>query len=318
MSVDDARAATLGIAPGTYGTRPVDQHRSNWCGACYLYAVVFMITDRWNIEIGRELTKTGERAQPFVELDAQAMLNDYDNLRSKTTDDETWNACKGGSPMHVLMLLQRGDMGIVQAHPRGYAWTGFPCKRGAPSTSKDLPSRVPVVFVNDGTSINTDVALRSGMRVQDSYVVPNNTEAVKRELMSRGSLVLGIDAECLIACDKFGFASTRPSGKRNHAVSVVGWVRARRGTWWVVRNSWGDHVPENMPSDTSCVSPGNNECDIARRPWNSIPQLPGFAYVSARYIERTCIDAKNNKASPWYACTLTHETEEREAPWLQD
>ena len=77
--------------------------------------------------------------------------------------------------------------------------------------------------------------------------IENRSAAVKDAIFRRGTVVLGIDAECIIEADARGVANVASRRKRNHAVTVVGWVVHDGVECWLVRNSWGVRDrPENF------------------------------------------------------------------------
>ena len=43
------------IQPGNYTSPVINQHRSGWCGCCYLIAVIQMIEDRWTIGLKSDM-----------------------------------------------------------------------------------------------------------------------------------------------------------------------------------------------------------------------------------------------------------------------
>ena len=119
MDAEDARAwcaytQSAHLAPGTYTTRVQDQHRSGWCGVCYMVAVVHMIQDRWNVAVG---TNAASEMHPYVELDMQRMMDEYN--ASRRAMHPRWNACHGGDPKRVLACMQSGDCRLYQASSEG-------------------------------------------------------------------------------------------------------------------------------------------------------------------------------------------------------
>ena len=275
-SVDDVAAAERSIAPGRYTTRAHNQHRAGWCGACYMMSVIHMITDRLNVELGSH--SSIQEMHPFVDLDAQRMLNEYDAFRSESMPQ--WNACRGGDPMRVLACLEEGKCQIHTSPSAGYAWRGFPSKEKQSST---------------------DAAHR---RVAQLYRIPNQSIDVKRCIYRDGPVGVSIDAECLIDCDEEGVADTSSQQPRNHAATIIGWTERRGEEMWILRNSWGeDWVPENLPDDISCVRRGSNKCTPHRQSWTGMPDLPGHVLVPIRYLETDASYAASD-LSPFYACTL--------------
>lgn len=280
--VSQADGERYGLKHGRYATHVIDQHRSGWCGACYLISAMHCITDRCNVIIARHLTDA-EEMQPYMQINAQRLLDDYNALQQQTRS--SWNACQGGSPWSVLDAIKNGMIEIHQAPTQGYAWHGFPNKDSHPSN--DAKAKIQIV---------------------DAYAIPNRRAVVKRDLFEHGSVVLGIDAECLLNC-KRGIADEKSMHRRNHAVSVVGWKRIGKKEFWIIRNTWGTHVPKNLPRDKSCVKPGSNTCHEPTKVWGYLADAPGFALVSMDYVERDSMDARDARdsgatTSPWYAATI--------------
>ena len=310
--VDDAQAAAWPFAealpPGTYATRVQDQHRSGWCGCCYLIAVVHMMQDRWNVLVGTRLA-AGERMLPFVELDAQAMLDDYHRHRHAV--HAGWNACQGGEPKRVLACMVEGGCPLRVAPARGYAWRGHPMRGDDESEEEEKEEEEGEEGRRRGGRHGGGVlgggGGRRGPRVASFRIVPNREADVRAALWERGSVVLTIDAECIAKADARGVADVSERRRRNHAVTVIGWTHAvpapdehgepgRATCCYIVRNSWGDaSAPSNLPEDLRCVRAGANECDEQRRAWTGAPDLPGHVFLPAWYVHR-----EGDADSPWY------------------
>ena len=280
--VDDESASRRGILAGQYTSVAVDQHRSGWCGACYIVSVVQMIEDRWNVLLNAEIFKTDatRRAAPYASLDLLVMMREYDHVKTKDASTASWNGCQGGSPADVLDRLIRGDSHVREADERGQVWTGF---------------------VGGGASLGSASNV-AGIQVVDRCYVPNDVVEVKREIYDRGSVVLLIDAECLLKTDERGVAESSKGAKApNHAVTVLGWRRVPgTGECWLVRNSWGALVPDNLPPRKGCVGRRRNECVTKAKVWHSLPGRPGmcllpFVHLQGKYSYGT---------SPWVACQI--------------
>lgn len=278
LDCDVFRAHTSArILPGNYASPVVNQHRSGWCGCCYLMAVVQMVQDRWNLKIGQMLPSDGVM-HPFVELDAQRILDDYNRLRRKS--DRSWNACQGGDPKRVIACLEGGACQLHVSPPKGHVWHGHP---------RDVPFQKS----------------QSAMRVGEFRVIDNRADAVKRVILSKGPVVLGIDAQCLIHLSPEGVADDSSRNARNHAVSVIGWTTCRKTgkECWITRNSWGaDRVPSNLPQDIQCVQTGSNRCAEVTSAWTGTSGFPGYVLVPVKYIERDAAGATDS--SPWWDCEL--------------
>ena len=196
-----------------------------------MIAVIQMIQDRWHLLIGTH--KDVKHMHPYVELDLQRTMDDYNTQRRAF--HPTWNACQGGDPRRVLACLKHGECGLYQSSINGYAWLGHP-------TSRDAPPQTPFT------------SMRVNVHVASFSSIPNRSDLVKDAIYRRGTVVLGIDAECIISADGEGVVDVASKHKRNHAVTVVGWVLHNTVEHWLVRNSWGVvDRPENFPSDIHCV-----------------------------------------------------------------
>lgn len=267
----DHAPATL--APGSYASRVVNQHRSGWCGCCYLIAVVQMIQDRWNVMIGQHADVVV--MYPYAELDAQCMLDEYDKFRGPMFSG--WTACHGGDPRQVISCFNNGSCRLFVAPSDGGAWCGH-------ARSEERRA--------------CNARATPAIRVGEVRTIPNDRVAVKQAIYDRGTVVLGIDAECLIAA-RDGVADTTSRSKRNHAVTVVGWQWHGQDECWLIRNSWGaETVPDNFPSDIKCVKRDSNTCEETKRAWKGMNVFPGYVLVPMWYLER------KGDESLWYDCIV--------------
>jgi len=71
----------------------------------------------------------------------------------------------------------------------------------------------------------------------------SGAEAMKKEIHARGPISCGIDAAPLLNYES-GIIKEK-SMDTDHVVSVVGWgTDASDGSYWIVRNSWGEYWGE--------------------------------------------------------------------------
>lgn len=273
------RESLLGgkIAAGSYASRVVDQHRSGWCGCCYMVACLQMIQDRTHVLIGTEHADL--LMYPMIEFDAQNALSAYHKYQSKLMP-MPWNACRGGDPLKVLKAIEDRHVSLIVSTHKGFAWHGHPC--GDHTTS-------------DGASDHR-IRISNARKIEDASV-----DAIKREVFAKGAVVLGINAAFLLSHDESGFVSPSPGDvdPRNHAVTVVGWLMRDGKDYWVVRNSWGfTSVPTAKPEDVRCVYMGGNECDVKTKKWAGDAKRPGYLYVPCAHPHL------HEQPSPWYACEV--------------
>lgn len=260
-------AAERRVLPGCYTMRAVDQHRAGWCGACYLMAAVQMITDRWHVAIGERGSDLEAQMRPFVSLDAQRALDEYDAVRNAAQVQPGWNACRGGDPMRVLAAIQAGSVVLYHAPDDGAAWRGYPSVLGRTQGYGSAES------------------LRAAIRIRDFGRLPRDRKAVMEAIYSGGPVAVTINAQCLLRCDADGVADTSTQYAPNHVATLIGWTRRAGELLWICRNSWGELVPDSLPEYTGCVQRGANACDLRWKPWKGVPSMPGHVLIPADYLD---------------------------------
>ena len=105
--------------------------------------------------------------------------------------------------------------------------------------------------------------------------------------------MLEINAKTLKTTNSKGIVTDLTPREANHAVCVIGW----KNECWIVRNSWGDMVPIDVPKDLSCVVRGENKCSVSFEKWNNMLEDPGFVLLPFDYAP-----LHNKKISPWIYC----------------
>ena len=226
----------------------MDQHAFNWCGACYVVAVVQMLQDRWNLATGRNVT-----------LSVQRVLDEFDGMR-RSREPASWNACHGGAPTDVVECLRRGACHLVPEAPD----TGF-------------VGRVR-------RWVNYGVAGRAAPRsVGESRVVAHGD--VRAELMARGTVGLLVSAEVLARTDRDGVVPPSLPLVADHVVGVVGWMDDH---WIVRNSWGASSRPTAVPDDfETCNTIRANTCRTDRTPWHSMPSMPGHCLLPTSYTQET-------------------------------
>ena len=261
----------VSISPGCYTSIPIDQHKSSWCGCCYMVATMQMIQDRAHVKIGK-LNNT--RMIPWIILDLQSMLDHYNLYKAPYTVG--WNACKGGLPLHLLDAIETKKCPLIFS--KHNEWVGHP---------KEIQSI---------KTTNIKISVRNSKRI-----IP--TSAVEKTILDNGPVVLSISGELLKNIDKDGFVDTTTVMKANHAVSVVGWLYKNDKKYWIARNSWGEkQVPVSFPPDLSCVTTTENNCNVKMEKWVGDPQNPGFVYIPSDYVL-----LNDDENSPWFETEIFFE-----------
>ena len=234
------------VPDGTYAGATFDQHSMGWCGCCYIVAAVQAIEDRGHI---------ARPQNPRHTVDMQTVLDHFST--SASAEGSAWNACHGGSVMHVVKcLVSRACPLLTTRHKR---WLGHP-SRTARTPLSTAPYRV-------------------------ASVTRFRTRDVLAELYRHGPVILEINANTLKSCDRDGVVTDLAPAPPNHAVSVVGWRHTQSaGLCWIVRNSWGQNrVPVDIPDDTLCVDKDGNRCEVEWTYWAGDPANPGFCYLPMSY-----------------------------------
>ena len=136
----DEQAASLymkqtgrALAVGEYTSAVIDQHRSKWCGCCYLLATVQSVQDRVHIALGKRHANVA--ARPIVIFDAQLALDAYNHYHK--SEDAAWNACHGGSALDVMQGVLEGKIPLVRTVRD--TWMGYPQPY---TTDKKRPTEV--------------------------------------------------------------------------------------------------------------------------------------------------------------------------------
>ena len=256
------------IAVGTYTSRVFNQHMSKWCGCCYLIAVIQSIQDKLNLAFG--IRSPYVIMKPFLEVDAQLAMDAYNMHRRQI--HPKWNACHGGSPEQLINAIKDGYIPLIYVNSDGFGWFGYA------RTLKSMPE--------------------SQIKLKDEAIVHENiNEKIQMTIMSRGSIVLGINSNCISEADINGFINSEMFGPKNHAVCVVGWKTWNGIKYWIARNSWGEtKAPVRKPDDTTCVGLGQNNCKVDTFDWKGDTKKPGYVYIPFDY------GPIKGSPSPWFFC----------------
>ncbi len=258
------------IAQGTYTSPVINQHKSKWCGCCYLVSVIQVIQDQINMAIG--ITNPQKKMKPFVEVNLQIALDTYNEIRRIHHPD--WNACQGGNPLKLIESIQDGNIPLKYTNSDGFGWYGHPT-----SQKYDLIS---------------DIFLK-----KENIVLENITEKIQISIFKYGPIILGINANCVSKAAADGIIDTNVYGERNHAVTVIGWRTIKNKKHWIARNSWGMKLaPKKSPKDLNCVQTDSNTCHIETQKWFGDRNLGGYFYIPFDYgpIKGT--------PSPWFFCCI--------------
>jgi len=261
------------IAAGNYASVPINQHKTKWCGCCYMVATLQMIQDRLHVSLGKKNTNT--RMSPWVVIDLQSMLNHYQKHKGPYT--RGWNSCKGGIPLSLLNAIENKNVPLM-FDLRKTKWMGH-----------------PEIIASTDIS-NTKISIENSRRITP-------TSLVEEEILKNGPVLLSISGALLKKNDEHGFITSNEILKINHAVTVIGWVHKNNKKYWIIRNSWGkEHVPKNVPQDMSCVTTYSNKCIIEKEKWSGDPNNPGHVYLDASYAP-----LNDDENSPWFVTYISEK-----------
>ena len=271
-----AKAFGKGLKLGSYTSPVINQHRSQWCGCCYMISALQVLQDRTHIIMGSQGTFLGSM-MPWIEFDSQIALDTYDTYHRPALQ-QPWNACRGGDPLKVFQAIEQDVVPLIIVNGIGSVWLGYPNV--------------------DRKKYKVDHNLKV---VNSRHIKDQNPDLIKREIFEKGPLVLGINAQYIKETDVWGYLPLEGTvGPRNHAVSVVGWKKNKNVEYWIIRNSWGKStVPEDKPTDVKCVTIGENLCKVNMDAYISDPGNLGYIYAPIHHPHFVEL-----KPSPWYTADV--------------
>ena len=271
-----AKAFGKTLKLGSYTSPVINQHRSQWCGCCYMIAALQVLQDRTHIIMGSRGTFDGPM-MPWIEFDSQIALDTYDTYHRPTLQ-QPWNACRGGDPLKVFQAIERDVVPLVIVNGIGSVWLGYPNV--------------------DRKKYKSDHNLKV---INSRHIQDQSPDIIKQEIFKNGPIVLGINAQYIKETDVWGYLPLEGNvGPRNHAVSVVGWKKNKDIEYWIIRNSWGKSmVPEDKPSDIKCVTVGENLCKVNMDTYTSDPGNLGYIYAPIHHPHFIEL-----KPSPWYTADI--------------
>jgi cathepsin B len=230
----DSRTAFPSVCSELIG-RAQDQ---SGCGSCWAFSTTTSLEDRLCIRAARD------RASSVTHLSALDTVSCCNSKNGCFSSD----GCDGGDPAEAWIWF--ASQGVV---------TGG--ENGDPSTCKPYPfpycaHHVTVPGLNpcgsDG-EYDTPKCLKSCTNTEykandyssdkhrsiDAYSVPNDEEAIKREIMTNGP----VSAAFLVYEDFLLYSSgiyQHVSGESvgGHAVKMIGWGEEKGIKYWLIVNSW--------------------------------------------------------------------------------
>jgi len=207
-----------------YCTSSRNQHIPQYCGSCWAHGAVSALQDRIKIARGAK--------GPDIQLSVQHVLN-CGNVGS----------CHGGSLDGPYQWIQSmGSTGISYETSNPYlacsseSTEGFCPHVDLSCTAKNI-ARTCGGFSEEGGPC-TGLSHYPNATVVD-YGSVNMRSAIQKEILNRGPVACLIDANPLLNYESGIIKDT--SSSLDHVISVVGWGKDEsEGSYWIVRNSWGE------------------------------------------------------------------------------
>jgi len=214
----------------SYCSMSRNQHLPQYCGSCWAHGSVSALADRVKIARGA----IGTDINPSV----QHILNCAGG-----------GSCHGGSvdgPYQWLHRLGRTTgAGISYETSMPYMacsaeMTEGICPAGDWTCTALNTARTCSTFAEYGGDC-VEITPYPNIMIDD-YGSISGKAAMQKEILARGPIACGIDAEPILTYTE-GIADGAGSGI-DHVVSVVGWGEEDGTGYWIVRNSWGEYWGE--------------------------------------------------------------------------
>jgi len=228
-----------------YCTMSRNQHIPQYCGSCWAHGAVSALADRVKIARGAQ---SGTDINPSV----QHVLNCANA-----------GSCHGGSAGSVYQWLYSSAISLETSNPylacSSESSEGF-CRSVDTSCSALNVARTCGGFSSEGGPC-TGLNHYPNITISD-YGSISGSAAMQKEIYNRGPIACGIDAGPLLNYES-GIVDNR-EGDVDHIISVVGWGNdASKGSYWIVRNSWGEFWGEFGYVRVTFGSLGLDSCNWA-------------------------------------------------------
>tara|TARA_B100001540_G_scaffold226642_1_gene200879 strand:+ start:3469 stop:4362 length:894 start_codon:yes stop_codon:yes gene_type:complete len=264
---EDRGVAFRGSVPVIAADR-FDQHRKNrWCGACFLVSAVQFVEDRVHLFRCRRASEAGGYMPARITFQMQIVLDDFQSYIAPH-EEESYTACHGGFSHEVLECIASGKCSLQRTDRVEDGWIGH--------------VRTAAARLFGGTSSKPQVIVKP---TNIRYLAPSE---VQGELLANGPVIFYVSGEVMASTNREGVVTKLDYIEEDHAVCVLGWTHhgSKGERCWIVRNSWGDKRPEDVPdSYEDCNRKNANECVVSYVRWNSVPSGPhrGLCLLPCKY-----------------------------------
>lgn len=215
-----------------YLTKALNQHVPQYCGSCWAHGALSSLADR--IKIARK----GKGMD--IDLSVQQVLNCGTSIAG---------SCHGGSHTGVFEFIKKQGF-IPYETCQVYEACSSESEEGSCASADYTCSAVNTCRTcstfSDSGGFCTGLNQFPNASIAEYGHLPNNAEAIKKEIYARGPVACGVNANEI---DKYsGGIIDLPNKSRviDHIVSITGWGTDPKSgdQYWIVRNSWGEYWGE--------------------------------------------------------------------------
>lgn len=216
----------------SYVTKMLNQHIPQYCGSCWAHGSASALADR--IKIARNATGTD------INLSIQYILNCGGRIAG---------SCHGGSHAGAYAFIK--EHGIPFDTCQAYLACSSESQEGFCPGVRELTKcnlanvcKTCSTFSDMGGTCK-EITQYPNVTIKDfGYVRGINN--IMTEIYHNGPIACGVDAEPIANYDGGIFDKPESSSNINHIISLVGWGYdgTKNGSYWIVRNSWGEYWGE--------------------------------------------------------------------------
>jgi len=211
----------------SYLTAMRNQHIPQYCGSCWAFGAVSALQDRIKIQrkgMGEDVT-----------IAVQHILN-----------CQGGGSCYGGSHFDAYNWMQNNEVAFEDANPYSACSSDSKaglCPHGEWTCESPNIARTCGGFPEMGGKC-VGLSHYPNITVAEYGQVPNDPTKIQIELMKKGPLACGVNANPLRDYESGVFTDDSAGSDIDHVVSIVGWGVDNGVPYWRVRNSWGSYWGE--------------------------------------------------------------------------
>lgn len=237
----------LSLPIGNYCGIIKNQHMPKYCGACYIFASISCLEERYNIMNSIKTQKYNNKLQ----LSTQHVVNGLSVYQNRDT-------CKGGHVNNVMFFLMRYGVPDVTCNPyigeanrnlftEPYCWTSAPYNK----TCEDIGLKS---YCSDSTKAcciveNVKMYHIEGFRniIHNNETHSEKVKNVKTEIFMNGPITASINSKPIEILPPDNIVPNKNCKKHeiDHIVRIIGWTIKNNEEVWIAANSWGTNWGDN-------------------------------------------------------------------------